>query len=253
MPQRVLDLAAEVAGERATAYDQVLALVRFLHQYPYSLADAEAPPAGDDAVDFFLFDSRVGYCDYYASALVVMARSLGIPARYAIGYVARRADAGGEQVISARDAHSWAEVYFPGYGWIEFEPTPGFAPQDAAGGGEQPFDFSAGADRENAVPAIPRDPRPARMQRFVIIALGLLSAAAVAAGGWWVRRRRRAIAPDDESAAFGRLQRWGTRLGRPPLPSETPAEYETALLAAALRRAGADPPPGLGAPSGVAG
>ncbi len=75
---------------------------------------------------WFLFDLKQGYCDYFATAMVVLARLNGIPARLAIGYTMGRLDPQrGEYVVTEMDAHSWPELYFPGQGWIPFEPTSG--------------------------------------------------------------------------------------------------------------------------------
>ena len=109
------------------------ALERFLQQYPYSLDPTILPPAGADPVDHFLFELKQGYCDYYASAMVVLARTVGLPARFASGYAVQPADEAGRQTIYRINAHSWAEIYFAGFGWIEFEPTAGFAAQPSAG------------------------------------------------------------------------------------------------------------------------
>ena len=75
-------------------------------------------------VDYFLFDLRQGYCDYYASAMIVFARSRGLPARLAVGYASGEYDPVSDQfLVTEADAHSWPEIYFPEYGWIPFEPT----------------------------------------------------------------------------------------------------------------------------------
>ena len=80
IPQRVLDLAAQVVGEAETRYDQARALELFLRTYNYTL-ELDEPRSDQDIVDYFLFDLQEGYCDYYASSMVVMARAVGIPAR----------------------------------------------------------------------------------------------------------------------------------------------------------------------------
>jgi len=83
-----------------------------------------APPAGQDGVDYFLFDVREGYCDYYASAMAVMARVVGIPARVAAGYSQGEYNPEtGAYRVREKNAHAWVEIYFPRYGWVEFEPT----------------------------------------------------------------------------------------------------------------------------------
>ncbi len=124
-PARVLALARDITATARTPYDRASAIESYLHLIPYSL-DVPKPPIGRDAVDYFLFDLKRGYCDYFATAMVVLARGAGIPARLVMGYAPGRIDfQAGRYIVSQADAHSWAEVYFPGNGWIEFEPTSG--------------------------------------------------------------------------------------------------------------------------------
>ena len=94
--------------------------------YPYDLSIA---PQGEDmdAVEYFLFEQRRGYCEQFSSSLAVMARSQGIPARVATGYAPGEYNPfTGLYEIRASDAHAWVEVYFPQYGWTTFDPTPSF-------------------------------------------------------------------------------------------------------------------------------
>ena len=81
------------------------------------------PPSNQELLDWFLFDYQKGFCNYYASAQVIMLRSLGIPARWSTGYAQGDKNEDGVFVVRQRNAHSWPEVYFPGFGWVEFEPT----------------------------------------------------------------------------------------------------------------------------------
>jgi|DewCreStandDraft_4_1066084.scaffolds.fasta_scaffold01696_23 hypothetical protein len=115
-------------------YDRVMALRKYLARHcVYDLQTPPLPKDQDDAVEYFLFESRRGYCDVFASALAVMARSLGIPARIATGFMPGDFDEErGEYVVRDRDRHSWAEIYFPGYGWQAVEATPSgdVTPQD---------------------------------------------------------------------------------------------------------------------------
>lgn len=123
IPARVLDLANDLTLGQATAYDKARAIEKYLRTIPYNIKIA-APPANRDIVDYFLFDLKQGYCDYFATAMVVLARQVGLPARLAIGYATGAYDGRMAQyVITEADSHSWPEIYFPGYGWIEFEPT----------------------------------------------------------------------------------------------------------------------------------
>src|SRR5205823_12348521 len=89
----------------------------------------DAPPSNVDPVDYVLFTTRRGYCNYYASAEVIMLRSLGIPARLAVGFNQGQVDTSTNTFhILEQNAHAWPEVFFPNYGWVEFEPTASEAP-----------------------------------------------------------------------------------------------------------------------------
>jgi hypothetical protein len=123
VPERVLRLAGEITRGQTTPYDKAKAIEAYLRRYPYDL-DVPAPPPDRDVADYFLFELRKGYCDYYATAMVVLARARGLPARFVSGYAPGDYDAANAQyVIRELHAHSWPEIYFPGIGWIEFEPT----------------------------------------------------------------------------------------------------------------------------------
>ncbi len=134
IPQRVRELARQITSPYDNTYDQVLAIQRYLEEnYPYQL-DIPVPDYDADTVDWFLFEQRSGFCEMYASALVVMLRSLGIPARLVAGYSSGQYNLlTGYFEVRARDAHAWTDVYFPGYGWLAFDPTPGFAASEEPG------------------------------------------------------------------------------------------------------------------------
>lgn len=128
---RTRELAKQiVAGAEATnPYDQAQAITDWLRQNITYDQAVPAPPDGLEPIDWFLFDLQRGYCNYYASAMVVMLRSLGIPARMAVGFNQGEFDAEiGLYTVRERNAHAWPEVFFPNYGWIEFEPTASEAP-----------------------------------------------------------------------------------------------------------------------------
>ena len=124
MPERVRDLAKEITRGLTNPYDRAKAIESYLRTtYPYDL-EIPTPPEGQDVADYFLFDLKRGYCDYYATAMVVLARSSGIPARFVSGYSPGEYDAlNAQYVVRELNAHSWAEIYFPEVGWVEFEPT----------------------------------------------------------------------------------------------------------------------------------
>lgn len=144
VPQRVKDLAADVTKSALTPYDKVKQLEQYLNKtFTYTNTPDLSRGRSRDFVDRFLFEIKEGYCDYYSTAMVVMTRTLGIPARWVKGYsqgvnvleqdnlgmmeMLADSDGSGEYTVRNSDAHSWAEVYFQGFGWIPFEPTAGFA------------------------------------------------------------------------------------------------------------------------------
>ncbi len=128
---RTLQLAQAIVTQAGatTPYDQAKALETWLRTNIVYNETIPQPPANQDPVDWVLFDLRQGYCNYYASAMVMMLRGLGIPARMAAGFAQGEWDAAqNAYVVREREAHTWVEVFFPGYGWIEFEPTAAQAP-----------------------------------------------------------------------------------------------------------------------------
>ena len=123
-PETVKGLARELTQDEDNPYDMAEAIRRYLLSLTYSL-NVEIPPPGQDWVEHFLLVHRKGYCQNYASAMITMLRSLGIPARLAVGFAPGVWDQSREVwEVQARHYHAWPEVYFPDYGWIEFEPTP---------------------------------------------------------------------------------------------------------------------------------
>ncbi len=131
MSPRVSDLAQEVAGWVRTPYEKVLAIEQHLRQhYQYSLDVGPAQPI--NPVEEFLFTRKTGYCEHYATAMVVMLRTLGIPSRLVTGYLPGEwNEYGGYYTVRQRDAHAWVEVYFPRSGWMTFDPTPNVAASPA--------------------------------------------------------------------------------------------------------------------------
>ncbi|RRR77090.1 MAG: transglutaminase [Candidatus Viridilinea halotolerans] len=123
--ERTYELASRLVDEAGarTPYDVALLYQNYLRTLPYN-ENIPSPPPGADHVDWFLFTQREGYCDYFASAMVVLLRAQGIPARWVRGYAGGEFDAErGIYMVRENVAHSWPEVYFPGYGWERFEPT----------------------------------------------------------------------------------------------------------------------------------
>ncbi|WP_088825331.1 DUF4129 domain-containing transglutaminase family protein [Listeria goaensis] len=133
LPKRVGNLAEKVTKNADTTYDQVKAIENYLSftgGFRYSTEDAKTTPQDADYVDQFLFETKVGYCDNFSTSMVVMLRTIGIPARFSKGFTS------GDEIrsennktlysVKNNNAHSWPEVYFPGTGWVPFEPTATF-------------------------------------------------------------------------------------------------------------------------------
>jgi transglutaminase-like putative cysteine protease len=124
----VRDLAARIAGPDRVPFVVASKIEEYLRDnYPYAMSVGRRPPLRD-AVAYFLFDAQKGYFDYHASAMTVLLRALDIPARLAIGFAlddSARDPQTNLITVSEQNSWAWTEVYFPGYGWIEFNPTPG--------------------------------------------------------------------------------------------------------------------------------
>ena len=123
--QRIRELALQITAGKTDEYDQVQAIETYLRSnYTYTLTPPD-PPAGVDPIEYFLFTSKEGYCEYFATAMGDLTRSLGIPVRVVDGYGPGTYDDHLKAyVVRESDAHSWVETYLPDYGWIPFEPTP---------------------------------------------------------------------------------------------------------------------------------
>ena len=127
LPQRVRDKAIELTVDAKNPFDKAVLIQSFLRsdEFKYDQENVVAPPRGADGVDFFMFETQLGYSDYFASAMTVMMRAVDVPARLVAGYAPGEYDDNiGRRVIRDFDSHGWVQVYFPQYGWIDFEPTP---------------------------------------------------------------------------------------------------------------------------------
>lgn len=123
LEEPVYALAREAASVQSAPYDRALALQSWLNRnYRYTL-DVAYRPASIDFVTHFLLDTKEGYCTYFASAMTVLCRMIGLPARYVEGYIAEP-DSSGQAVVTGLSAHAWTEVYFRGFGWLTFDATP---------------------------------------------------------------------------------------------------------------------------------
>ena len=207
---RVLALAQSITARDTTTYDKVQSLIAWIGSHTRYSIDIPPLPAGADTVDEFLFGNRVGFCEQISTSLAVMLRSLGIPAREAVGYVP-----GGYDPITdlwqvhADDAHAWVQVWFPGYGWQDFDPTAAVAPSNPSPGATALKDVAAALGRVPWVPVA-----------AVLVGTGVMVLL--------VRWRRSRPATWAARVAWS-AERAGRRAGRPRRPSETLAEYATSL------------------------
>jgi hypothetical protein len=123
LEQKVFDDVFNIIQNAKTPYDKALTIMRYLQKYyRYSLTPV-TPPDNMDFVTYFLYVKPEGYCTYFASAMTVMCRIAGLPARYVEGFLAQPSS-DGFAYVTGYDAHAWTEVYFEGFGWVPFDPTP---------------------------------------------------------------------------------------------------------------------------------
>ncbi|MCL6603225.1 MAG: transglutaminase-like domain-containing protein [Paenibacillus sp.] len=241
LPVRVRELAEEIMPPARTRYDAVVSVRDYLqNHYPYTL-DTKIPPPGSDFVDDFLFEARKGYCVHFATAMVTLLRTADIPVRYVQGYGPGSAEKGSapqRYVVTQADAHAWVEVYFPGAGWVPFDPTPGSAA--AAGSalpGTSPAAFAA-PPVASAPAALGAGALPARLRQGGPPQAPLAAAALLPAAAWrWRRslvlllaaRSSRTAKPERLLAAAALAwQGLAARYGQPP-PGMTGREYVASL------------------------
>ena len=226
VPERVYELAREITQDKATAYDKAKAIETYLRSYPYDL-EVPVPPEDQDVADYFLFDLKKGYCDYYATAMVVLARASGLPARFVSGYASGSYDAANAvYLVRELHAHSWAEVYFPEIGWIEFEPT-----------GAQP-EIEIPPTREEIAAATP-DPTTSRLLNqfrletllYWLSPLGILIFGSLLYFTWIERWLYLRLAPEFAvEKIYRRLYRLGRPLAGERMNAETAYEFMQKLI-----------------------
>ena len=221
--RRVADLSRRIVQGLNTPAERIAALVSYIQQNCAYTLNAPAVPAGEDAADFFLFHSRRGYCDLFATTLAMMGRAAGVPTRFVTGFAGGTYDPGtGRYVVRESDAHAWVETYLPAQGWVTVEATPG--------GGPAPI-----PPLQHAYLAIRffLQDHPA-----VTLALGVIVFASLLVGILQFRRLRRrepslfGDRADPRSViirAYARLIRTLGKRIRSRRPTETPLEYLHAL------------------------
>ncbi len=241
--------AAKTTGGKTTMYDKILAIIASFTTFRYSQTNKDVPN-DTDAVSFFL-QERQGFCTWFATALAVMLRELNIPSRVVEGFTNGKYDQK-QQVYVTRgtDLHMWTQAYFPGYGWINFEPSVGFSQFVRPTKSSQPPGQTPPPTTRPANPTKPiKDPgagdTPVKppvgittsgkgngvsgvitLSLSTLLALILLALLAVAV--WW-RLLFRKLSPI--SQVFGRMATLGRIAGVPPAPAQTASEYGATLAA----------------------
>ncbi|WP_322819608.1 transglutaminase domain-containing protein [Tepidiforma sp.] len=250
LPQTVRDETRRIvqASGATTPYQQAKAIEAYLRTFPYDLT-VPAPPPGRDAVEYLLFELKRGYFDYQASAMCVMLRTIGIPCRVAVGYVLTPGT-GEETLYTVRksDAYSWVEVFFPSYGWVEFNPTSD-RPEGGAGGFSQPLvpsdpfvepsleelfgpdyrDPTGGTDPVQE--ALAEEPVISQTPNWLLILIPLTILALLAAGALGIRIAWNwgLAGLDQRARLWAHTQRLAGWAGLGTKPTETPREWARRL------------------------
>jgi transglutaminase-like putative cysteine protease len=236
VPDRVLGLARDLTATEATPYDRAVAIESYLRTYPYNL-DVPLPPVGTrDVVDYFLFELKEGYCDYYATSMVVLARAAGLPARLVIGYAPGYYDTRGAiYVVTEAEAHAWVEVYFSDYGWIEFEPTGGRPPIRWSGEEQSPLELP-----DLGEPAETTSVTWERVGRFAWLGWLLPIVLPVLIVRVWLsmdEHRLHRLGPEAAVARlYQRVRRHGRQLAVPMRAGDTPYEFAESFVGWAKAR-----------------
>ncbi len=250
---RTVELTQTITAASDNPYDQARAIEQYLRMTIVYDESVEAPPEGNDIVDYLLFERQRGYCEYSASAMTVMLRSIGIPARVAVGFYPGDYDQSqAGYLYLQKNAHAWTEVYFPEYGWIPFEPTSS-QPLIEEGNGigqdesepeptsiaieETPIGatptseaspVSGQGEADTAQPQVTPNPEGSGIDWLLVAGLGTLLAVALSIVGWffWSYPLRGMTA---SSSLFTRLRRIGSWIGVRPSATSTPQEYGRAF------------------------
>ena len=238
-PDRVRQLARDITRGIFNPYDKAKAIEGYLHTLGYD-QDIPAPPYDADGVEHFIFELKRGYSEYFGSAMAVLLREVDIPARMVVGYTPREFDANaGHWIVREADSHGWAEAYFPGYGWVEFEPTPNWHVPTAP---DPVFFESTGATGDAAEDFFDEDEffedeafqdlGPLTVQEEPLIsgtALAWILGGAFVVWLVWYSYRRTFVKVSAPATVFERMCWIGAWAGLPHRPNQTPAEYTSRL------------------------
>ncbi len=259
LQKKLQQLAQKIVTDAGakTMYQQAEALEKYL-QSNYAYDTNIHPPSNQDPTEWFLFQSKRGFCNYFSSAMTLLARSLGIPARVIAGYTYGKPDPNNhsQYTVHGTDAHSWTQVYFAGYGWVDFEPSASFQsftrpqpdqysatsandPGNAANKGVTPENLRksrlAQEEANSGSSAATTTAAPLPLPQVVGISLGslilLLLFVAVLFGLWWQRLFRHSSMA---TRMYGRVCLLANWAGFRVQPARTPYEYVHEFAVTAL-------------------
>ncbi len=245
-------ILAGLPANKRDPYHAAVAVQAFLYSsggFQYSTDVRGLCDDNTRMVDCFL-EIRQGYCEFFASAMVMLLREMGVPARYVLGYLPGQEEADGSWTVNRSAAHAWVDVYFPGHGWVEFDPTPGNSEN-----GQQPTELDPGSavtppdtdsgnappgqgelecsdiDCENidepiGAPSVPETPAAPSDNLGSLAVISLIIAALALLAVWAALRR---IPTTEPELAYRGVTRLATRLGYGPRPSQTAYEFAAAL------------------------
>lgn len=242
LPERVVRLAERITADAPTTYDAVVAVETWLRENTRYDLDVPPDPPGVDAVDFFLFERRAGFCEHIASSMAILLRAVGIPTRLVTGFgPGDRNPFTGYWDVRASDAHAWVEVLYPGAGWISYDPTFGVPVADPGISGRfiAPEVLRAIGRFFSAVIPEPVREGAKAIGRAIASAVdawpAAIAAMAVLAAGVIVRRRRRRAQrelgppPAGAAKAFAELEETMAARGHPRAEHQTAGEFLRSL------------------------
>jgi transglutaminase-like putative cysteine protease len=266
-PDSVRRLSDNITANASTPYQKVLKINEYLSKLPYK-TDITAPPPGSDGVEYFLFELKSGFCVHFASAMAVMLRAEGVPARLAIGYLpGDPGEKDGEYILRDKYYHAWPQVYFPEYGWVDIEATP--SGEESAGsevdlsepvvssdvirelpqwdvwammygmpGQEGGIDTGAAASGGESAPSIPRPWVFADELGRAVFIIILIALFAIVLFIFWILLRSsfyrwlwRVDRSELASVTYKKLCHLGAMVKIGPRPQQTPREYAAVLAA----------------------
>jgi transglutaminase-like putative cysteine protease len=243
LPSSVRELAAKITSPDSSPYDNALSIEDYLRRYPVEFTET-ASPGNTDAVSYFLFEQKRGHPLYHASAMVVLLRTLGIPARLAVGFALSSCNDESGVSVDGSNALAWPEVYFPGAGWIAFSPSQAY-PRQSMQGTESMLDPSDSASARQVLDSLPANDRQKtpvdesaaagttasedtgsgglllRLTPFLVLAT-LSLAVVVTMRYTWNRGMSSLSYPAQLWEKTRRLSSWA---GGGPQPSQTPREF----------------------------